>query len=150
MKMRLPKFFAAPDKHRDDETRFNIRLKTSHFVSRKEQAFLQIDLIVGLAILTIALMPLGYSFARERQMLRIEYRRSVINEIVDGEMEILAAGAARNLPDGSQTLAVSSRAAARLPAGHFQVTKTGNYLRVEWLPDEKCGLSAIIRETTLK
>jgi len=109
-----------------------------------------LDLIVGLAILSIAVMPLGFSFVRERQALRVEYCRSVINEIVDGEMEIFAAGAARNLPDGPQNLNVSSRATDKLPPGHFQLTKTGNHLRLEWTPDEKCGIGTIVRETTLK
>jgi len=112
--------------------------------------FLMLDLIVGLAILSIAVMPLGFSFVRERQALRVEYCRSVINEIVDGEMEIFAAGAARNLPDGPQNLNVSSRAIDKLPPGHFQLTKTGNHLRLEWTPDEKCGIGTIVRETTLK
>jgi hypothetical protein len=114
------------------------------------RGFLQFDLVMGLAILTIAVMPLGFSFMRERQALRTEYRRCVINELVDGEMEILAAGAARNLPDGPQTLPVRSQAMGRLPAGHFQLTKSGNHLQLAWMPDEKCGLSAITRETTLK
>jgi hypothetical protein len=112
--------------------------------------FLQIDLAIGLLILTIAVVPLGFSFAREQQVLRIEYYYGVINEIVDGEMEILAAGAAKNIPDGVQILPVSSPAAGKLPAGHFQLTKSGNHLQVGWLPDKKSGLGAIIRETTLK
>ena len=58
------------------------------------------DLIVGMAILTVAIMPLAYSFIGERQMLRAEYYRSVAVEIVDGEMEILAAGAWRDFPEG--------------------------------------------------
>jgi hypothetical protein len=112
--------------------------------------FLQFDLVIGLAILGIAVMPLGYAFSRERQTLRMEYRHCVINELVDGEMEILAAGAARNLPDGPQNLPVQSQAVNQLPAGHFELTKSGNHLRLAWLPDEKCGLSAVVRETTLK
>lgn len=114
------------------------------------RGFLQIDLVIGLAILTIAVVPLAFSFARERQALRIEYYRGVIDEMVDGEAEIFAAGAARNLPDGVQTLAVTSPAAARLPAGHFQLVKAGGHLQVSWTPDQKCGLGAITRETTLK
>jgi hypothetical protein len=114
-----------------------------------QHGFLEVDLLVGMAILTIAIVPLGYAFSRERLALRNEYCRSVINEIVDGEMEILAAGAARNLPDGPQLLAISSRATEKLPAGHFQLTKTGAHLRVEWLPDAKCGVSAVARETSL-
>jgi hypothetical protein len=114
-----------------------------------QRGFLMIDLIVGLAILTLAVVPLGYSFARERQALRNEYRRSVLTEIVDGEMEILAAGAAKNLPDGVQNYPVSARVLEKMPAGHFQLTKTGSRLRLEWLPDEKSGVSTIVRETKL-
>ena len=117
---------------------------------KSRHAFLQIDLVVGLAILGIALVPLGFAFARERQVLKVEYYRSVINELVDGELEILAAGAAENLPDGVQALTVPSRAAEKLPPGHFQLTKNGNHLRVEWLPDEKRGVSAVVRETLLR
>lgn len=130
-----------------------MKIKPSKKFSRRPGAgrgFLQVDLLIGLAILTIAVVPLGYSFARERQVLKIEYYHSVINEIVDGEMEILAAGAAKNLPDGSQVYPVHSRAAASLPPGHFELTKTGNHLRLEWTPDEKRGVSPVVRETTLK
>jgi len=130
-----------------------MKTKTTLSFYQKSSArggFLMVDLMVGVAILTIAILPLGYSFARERQALRIEYFHSVINEIVDGEMEILAAGAAKNLPDGSQVYSVQSRAATNLPDGHFQLTKTGNHLRLEWQADEKCGLSPVVRETTLK
>jgi hypothetical protein len=112
--------------------------------------FLEVDLMVGLAILTLAIVPLGYSFVRERQVLRIEYSRSVANEIVDGEMEILAAGAGKNLPDGSQNYSVHANAASQLPPGHFQLTKNGNQLRLEWTPDKKHGLGPVVRETTLQ
>jgi hypothetical protein len=106
--------------------------------------------MVGLAILTLAVMPLGYAFVRERQVLKIEYCRSVANEIVDGEMEILAAGAAKNLPDGTQNFIVQANAASQLPPGHFQLIKNGNHLRLEWTPDKKRGVGAVVLETTLK
>ena len=71
---------------------------------RRAGGFLMVDAIMGLAILTIAILPLGYTFVRERQVLRIEYCRGVADEIVDGEMEILLAGAAGKLPDGPQAV----------------------------------------------
>jgi hypothetical protein len=108
------------------------------------------DLIVGMAILTLAIMPLTYSFVRERQMLRTEYFRSVAVEIVDGEMEILAAGAWEDFPDGQQTYAVHADAAARLPSGHFQLTKTGKHLRLEWTSDKRQGIGPVVREIILK
>lgn len=117
---------------------------------RARHGFLEVDLLIAMAILALALVPLGYSFARERQVLRIEYYHSVINEIVDGEMEILADGAASRLPDGTQTYTVHARAAANLPPGHFQLTKTGHHLRLAWLPDAKSGVSAVVRQTTIK
>ena len=125
-----------------------MKMKLNQTTHRR--GFLQIDLVAGLAILTIALVPLGYAFARERQLLRIEYYRSVINELVDGEMEILAAGDWKNFPDGSQNYSVHANAAASLPPGHFQLTKTGNHLRLEWNPDAKRGVGAVVRETTVK
>jgi hypothetical protein len=114
------------------------------------RGFLEVDLFVGLAILTIAVVPLGFAFARERQVLHTEYQHSIINEIVDGEMEILVAGAEKNFPEGAQNYSIQSHAIANLSPGHFQLTKTGSRLRLEWLPDEKSGVSTVVRETTLK
>ena len=117
---------------------------------RSKRGFLEVDLLVGLAILSLAMVPLGYSFARERQVLKMEYFRSVANEIVDGEMEILAAGDGKNYSEGAQAYVIHSRAAASLPPGHFQLTKNGNHLRLGWTPDERRGVSAVVREVTIK
>ena len=117
---------------------------------RSKRGFLEVDLLVGLAILSLAIVPLGYSFARERQVLKMEYFRSVANEIVDGEMEILAAGDGKNYSEGAQAYVIHSRAAASLPPGHFQLTRNGNHLRLEWTPDERRGVSAVVREVTIK
>lgn len=107
-------------------------------------------MLVGLAILSLAIMPVGFSFARERQVLKIEYVHSVANEIVDGEMELLAAGDWKNYPDGVQNYSVHAGAAASLPPGHFQLTKTGNYLRLEWSSDWKHSGTPVIREVTIR
>jgi len=112
--------------------------------------FLAVDLVVGLAILTLAIVPLGYSFGRERQVLKMEYARCVANEIVDGEMEILAAGDWKNFPDGSQNYPVQAKALASLPPVHFQLTKTGRHLHLEWSSNEKHGIGTIVRETTVQ
>jgi hypothetical protein len=115
-----------------------------------ERGLLMVDLVVGMAILMLAIMPLAYSFAQERQLLRAAYCRAVAVEIVDGEMEILAAGAARDIPDGVQAYTVHASAAASLPPGYFQLTKTGNHLRLEWTPDKHKGIGVVVREITLK
>jgi hypothetical protein len=116
----------------------------------RQRGFLEVDLFVGLAILSLAIIPLGFSFAREQQVLKIEYARSVANEIVDGEMEILAADDWKNFPDGPQNYSVHANATTNLPPGHFQLTKTGKHLRLEWNPDAKHGVSTVVREVTVK
>lgn len=116
----------------------------------KQRGMLMTDLVVAMAILALAIVPLGFSFARERQLLKIEYHQAVINEIVDGEMEILAAGDWKNFPDGSQVYSVRARAAAALPPGHFQLNKAGNHLRLEWTPDKRQDIGAVVREVTVK
>ena len=117
---------------------------------RERGYFLMTDLIVGMAILTLAFMPLAYSFARERQLLRAKYSRAAALEIVDGEMEILLAGAWRNLPDGQQVYTVQAAAAAHLPPGRFQLIKAGNHLRLEWEPAKRLGVGEVVREVTVK
>jgi len=123
-------------------------MKTNRKTSGR-RGFLEVDLLVGLAILALAIVPVGFAFARERLALKNEYLRAVANEIVDGEMEILAAGAAKDFPDGTQNYSVSSRAAAVLPPGKFQLTKAGKHLRLEWSGDTKSGVSPVVREVEL-
>ena len=108
------------------------------------------DAVVAMTILALAIVPLGFSFARERQILKAEYFRSVADEIVDGEMEILAAGDWKNFPEGAQSYTVHSQAAASLPPGNFRLTKTGNHLRLEWTPDKRQGVGAVVRVATVK
>ena len=111
---------------------------------------LMVDLLVAMAIFALAIMPLAFSYVRETRLLRAEYFRGVAMEIVDGEMEILVAGEWRNFPDGSQPYAVHAGAAANLPPGHFQLTKIGNRLRLEWASDRRQGIGAVVREVTFK
>ena len=121
-----------------------------HKGPRSRRGFVMMDLVVAMAILSLAIVPVGFSFARERHVLKIEYLRSVANEIVDGEMEILAAGDWNNFPDGAQNYSVRAGAAGGLPPGHFRLTKTGNHLRLEWTPDKRQGIGAVVREVTVK
>ncbi len=116
----------------------------------RQRGMLMADLFVAMAIFAVAIMPLGFSYVRETRLLRAEYFRGVAMEIVDGEMEILVAGEWRNLPEGSQPYAVHAGAAANLPPGHFQLTKTGNHLHLEWASDTRQGIGTVVREVTFK
>jgi hypothetical protein len=117
-----------------------------HPSGKSQRGILEVDLAMAMLILTVAIMPLAFSFAREREVLHADYWRAVADEVVDGEMEILAAGAWKNFPDGSNVYTVHSRAAANLPAGHFELTKDARHLRLEWVPDRRQGIGVVSRE----
>jgi hypothetical protein len=116
----------------------------------KQRGILSADLAVALGILAFAIMPLAFAFTHEVKLIRAEYHRAVAMEIVDGEMEILAAGDWKNFPDGTQNYPVRAKAAANLPPGIFQLVKTGNHLRLEWKSDYPSGIGAVAREITVK
>jgi hypothetical protein len=117
---------------------------------RAERAMLSTELAVAMAILLVAVLPLGYSFIGETRVLRATYQRAVAMEIVDGEMEILAAGEWRAFPEGAQPYAVHAGATANLPPGAFQFTRTGNQLRLEWTPALKHSGGSVVREVMVK
>lgn len=112
------------------------------------RGILEIDLAMAMIVLSLAILPLAFSFEKEREDLRVEYFKATANEIVDGEMEVLAAGDWKHLPDGSRPYIVHARAAANLPPGKFELTKTGNHLRLEWRPARRRGVGTIVREIT--
>jgi hypothetical protein len=121
-----------------------------HHHQKNQQAVLMMDLAMAMVVFSLAIFPLAFSFMKEREVLRLDYCRAVADEVVDGEMEILVGGDWKNFPDGAQPYTVHSRAAANLPAGNFELTKTGNHLRLEWMPVKRLGIDAVVREVTIK
>lgn len=108
------------------------------------------EMMVAMAILTIAVLPLGYTIRADARMLRASYQHAVAMEIVDGEMEILASGAWRDIPEGARPYGVHAKAATNLPPGRFLLTRAGNHLRLEWSSAKKSGIGTIVREVTVK
>src|SRR4029077_14059617 len=80
---------------------------------------LMLELLVAMALITGVLLPLAYSLASERRLVRATYQRAVAMEIVDGEMEVLAAGAWRAFTPGIHEYSVNAGAATNLPPGRF-------------------------------
>jgi hypothetical protein len=116
----------------------------------RETAALMTELMIGMAILGIAVFPLAYSFAQEHKYLRTCYQRAVAMEIVDGEMEVLLAGEWHGYTNGVHTLAPRAQAATNLHNGILQLTVNSNHLRVEWLPADKNQGGKIVREAKAK
>ena len=74
-------------------------IRSASCQARKRGA-LMTELVVAMAILAGALLPLAYSIASERRVAHSAYQRAVAMEIVDGEMEALAAGGWRAFVPG--------------------------------------------------
>ena len=118
--------------------------------SAMQQGFMMTEMVMAMAILLIAMLPLAYSANSDARLFKATYQRAVAMEIVDGEMEILAAGAWRNFPEGTHPYTVHAIAAANLPPGLFQLTRTGQQLRLEWHSTKKQGIGPGAREVTVK
>ena len=60
-----------------------------------------IETAVAVSILTLTVIPLSFLLNEERAACRAGYYRAVAMEVVDGEMEILAAGEWRAFKQGA-------------------------------------------------
>jgi hypothetical protein len=107
-----------------------------HLLAHSSHAgFLNFELIVAIAILAVVMLPLGGAWYHEKKLLRVYYHDAIAMEILDGEMEVLAAGDWRSFPEGRHELKPTARAATNLPPGHFILTREAKNARLEWLPE---------------
>ena len=118
--------------------------------ARREHAALMTELVVAMAILMFAFLPLAYSIMGEKRLARATYQRAVAMEIVDGELEVLAAGVWRNLAVGTTHYSVRAGAMTNLPPGEFLVTITVEKIRLEWKPSVKHQGGNVLREVAIK
>jgi len=106
--------------------------------------------MVALAILALAVLPVGYSISQERKLTRAYYFRAVAMEIVDGELEVLRAGAWRQFQEGTQPYEPRAESATQLPPGRFTLTVMCEQLRLAWQAEGKGAASAVVREGRVK
>jgi len=110
------------------------------------RASITAELLVGLGILVIALIPISFSFHTEQRLARALYYRAVAIEIVDGEAEMLMAGAWRSVSEGAQSYTVIARSATNLPPGRFLLTRDTTQIRLEWIPEQRDQGGGVVRE----
>ena len=110
---------------------------------------LMVELLVALAILIGALLPMAYSIASENRLARACYQRAVAMEIVDGELEVLAAGEWRNFSAGAHEYTAHANAAVNLPPGQFLLTVVPGKVRLEWRPAVKQHGGPVVREVSV-
>jgi hypothetical protein len=116
----------------------------------REGGALMTELMVAMALLVIAVVPIGYSISSERVLARSYYQRAVATEIVDGEIEVLLAGDWHNFSPGTHNYSIQANAATNLPPGKFLLTIESGKVRLEWRPDEKHHGGPVVREAVVK
>jgi hypothetical protein len=118
-------------------------------IRARQRGALIFEVLMAMTIVTIAVIPLGFTLRSDAGLFRVTYQRAVAMEIVDGELEILAAGGLRGIPEGTQPYNVHAASAANLPPGRFLLTRAGNHLRLEWTGKKK-GIGLVVREVVVK
>jgi len=109
-----------------------------------------VELMVAMALLVFALLPIAYSLASERRYARALYQHAIAMEMVDGETEVLAAGAWRDYTNGASQYHVRAAAATNLPPGRFWLTVVPGQVRLEWRPEVKTRGGAVMREVRVE
>jgi len=117
---------------------------------KRESGTVMVELTVAMAILTLAMLPLAFSFEQEERLLRNSYQRAVAMELVDGEMEILQAGEWHSFKQGQQDYSFHAASATNLPPGKATLTLTGKHMKLDWLPSRKTSGGEVTREADVK
>ena len=109
-----------------------------------------LELLVAMALLSVALLPLAYSIRSEQRLARACYQRAIAAELVDGEVEVLAAGEWRAFKPGTQNYQAHGAAVSNLPPGRLLLTLQPGKLRLEWQPTLRDRGGPVVREVSLK
>ncbi len=116
----------------------------------RQRGALMIELLVAMVLLGAALFPWAYSIASQQRLARACYQRAVALEVVDGEMEILAAGEWRSFKPGTQEYHAHAGALTNLPPGRLLLTLQPGKARLEWQPAVKGHGGPVVREVNVK
>jgi len=120
-------------------------------ILRRRSGALMTELFIAMAMMVGVLLPLAYSITSEKRLARTAFHRAVAMEIVDGEMEILAAGEWRSFATGKHDYPIHAIAATNLPPGRFLLTVNTNKVRLEWQPSaKKYGGPVVFRDANIK
>lgn len=122
----------------------------THRDTRARAGALLTEAVVALGILAAVMIPLAYAFQQETRTVRAHYFKAVAMEIVDGEIEALAAGGWRAFRPGKQSYAVRAAAATNLPPGDFVLTLDGARARLEWIPKSVGAGGIVAREVRVR
>lgn len=103
------------------------------------------ELVVALGVVLVAMIPLLVTMVKEQRQAKALYCRAAAMEIVDGELEVLAAGAHLGFEEGVGDFFPAAQSVTNLPDGRFVLTKSSDALTLEWLPSKRSQGGAVRR-----
>ncbi len=112
-------------------------------------AFSQVDLVVAMFLMVAALMPLGMTLAKDSELYRAWSLRARAMTVVDGELEVLAAGVWKEYGPGEHEL-VPKSGAELSGYGSFRVLVDAESIQVRWIPGKKYRGGTIVRTAVIK
>jgi len=112
----------------------------------RRQGMLTTDLVVAMALLVLLVFPITYGYWEETRTARSHYQRAAVMELVDGEMEFLAAGEWPSHQTGTHPYLVHAASVTNLPPGRFLLTVEPPLLRLTWEPSGPRKGPAVSRE----
>jgi len=96
-------------------------------------------MLVAIALLTVAILPLAYSFVADQRAMRSSYEHAVAMQLLDGEMEVLAAGAWRTYPSGTNRVTLHGKASVNLSNQEATLIIDPKFIRLEWNAPGRMG-----------
>ena len=129
---------------------FNPVKKQSQIISRHkhQRGMLMSELNTAIAIFALIILAAAAPLSLEQMAARRVTTRAVAMSVVDGEAEVLAAGAWRAYMPGEQDYPVSVEAVKSLPPGRFVLNVNDQVVRLEWRERKTDGreISIVSRE----
>ena len=101
---------------------------------------------MAIAILVTVMLPLAYSFRQEKLLCQAYYYQALAMSIIDGEMEILLAGAWKAHPQGEHEYQTRAQSATNLPPGRFRLNVGEASLKLSWQPAASHKGGVVLRE----
>ncbi|MCD8535746.1 MAG: hypothetical protein LR011_13570 [Verrucomicrobia bacterium] len=104
------------------------------FQSRRSRGgFATMDMVISMILIISVMLPLGFSLARDGELYRAYSIRARAMSILDGEMEVLAAGYWRHFGLGQHAYQPRSQSAASM-TGEFLLSVSESELKLTWNP----------------
>lgn len=123
---------------------------TCHPAPQRRRGSLLAEMAFGLGIAALVLIPLSLSFRADALYTRALYHRAVALEVVDGEIEMLAAGEWRAFAPGAHEFRPRANVVTNLPPGRFTLTVSNAVLTLKWLPAVRHAGGPITREVRVQ